>query len=106
MNIIEYIPFGHDNPISRPELIRRTGADDRVIRDMLRTARIDGDIVINDGDGYFRYKDKSDLPALRRYYRKERARAFSILENLMPMKAFLEAFGDTDQITLEELGLG
>lgn len=106
MNIIEYIPMGHDNPISRAELYYRTGIDDREIRDAIRAARKAGEIIISDAAGYFRYKDESDLPYLRGYYAKERARAFSCLENLMPMKAFLEENGDADQITLEELGLG
>ena len=106
MNIVEYIPLGHEHPISRAELYHRTGVDDRMIRDAIRAARKAGEIIISYGAAYFRYKDRSDLPYLRIYYAKERARAFSCLENLMPMKAFLEEHGDEDQITLEELGLG
>lgn len=106
MNIVEYIPMGHERAISREELIRRTGINDRKIREAIRSAKMSGCIIVNDKAGYFRYRDENDLPYLRSYYAKERARAFSCLENLMPMKAFLEENGDTEQITLEEIGLG
>jgi hypothetical protein len=106
MNVVEYIPYGHEHPISREELIRMTGVVDRNIRDAIRAARLEGQMIISTADGYFRYRDEDDLPELRSYYMKERARTFSCLENLNMLKTFLEEHGDRNQITLGELGLG
>ncbi len=33
-NITDVIPYGHENAVTRAELVRRTGETDRVIRDL------------------------------------------------------------------------
>lgn len=52
IQIAEVIPFGHDNGVSREELIRRTGLPDRLVRDAINKSDA---LIINlqDGKGYF-----------------------------------------------------
>ena len=55
MDIVDYIPFGRENAVTRAQLRSRTGIDDRAIRDMIAAARRDTVILnMQDGKGYFR----------------------------------------------------
>lgn len=59
MNILDYIPTGHKNAISRRWLQTVTRLNDRKIRDMIsavNTGGEDNELIINlqDGKGYFR----------------------------------------------------
>lgn len=55
MDIVDYIPFGRENAVTRAQLRSRTGIDDRTIRDMIADARRDTVILnMQDGKGYFR----------------------------------------------------
>ena len=105
MNIIEYIPMGHDNLITREELVRRTGESDRKIRMAIRSAQNAGHEIINVDGGYFRYKDEDDLPYLRTYYMRERARAHDCMLKQRIVRRMYERH-DANQITLEEFGWG
>ena len=40
MDIVDYIPFGRENAVTRAQLRSRTGIDDRAIRDMIATCRM------------------------------------------------------------------
>lgn len=53
MDIIDFIPYGHDNAVTRSELISMTGESDRAIRDAISNSK---ELIINlqDGAGYFR----------------------------------------------------
>lgn len=52
-SIIEVIPFGHDNAVTRSELVMMTGMNDRKVRDEINQCK---ELIINlqDGHGYFR----------------------------------------------------
>lgn len=53
-DILDYIPTGHDNAVTRRELTDQTGIKDRAIRDMIRYARRKIVILnLQDGKGYF-----------------------------------------------------
>ena len=62
MNIVDYIPIGHKNAISRARLTQemaRKGISERKVRDMIAEANKSDDdsvLIINlqDGKGYFR----------------------------------------------------
>lgn len=59
MNILDYIPTGHKNAVSRRWLQTVTRLNDRKIRDMIsavNTGGEDNELIINlqDGKGYFR----------------------------------------------------
>jgi hypothetical protein len=55
MNILDYIPNGKDNAISRLRLCQMTGLSDREVRNAIAKAR-NSTVIINnsDGNGYFR----------------------------------------------------
>lgn len=62
--IIDCIPYGHENAIQRRELVRRTGEKDRVVRDAIACSE---ELVINmqDGRGYFKpLPEEADLVAI------------------------------------------
>lgn len=64
LNIVDYIPLGSENAVSRRELCLRTGLDDRTMRDDIEKAR--GHCAIcndQDGRGYYipRLKEGLDI---------------------------------------------
>lgn len=78
MNIIEYIPTGKDNAISRADLRRLTGLGDRAIRDMIADARRETVILnLQDGGGYF-IPEKDEAHLIRQYIMQEEHRLRSI----------------------------
>ena len=46
MNIVDYIPYGHENAISRLKLKRLSGKDDRAMRVEIAKKRIEEKIPI------------------------------------------------------------
>ena len=54
--IIEHIPVGYENAITRKELCRKAGVSDRLMRRMIEDACESGIVILNlqDGKGYFR----------------------------------------------------
>lgn len=61
INIIDYIPIGRDNAVTRSYLAAVTGLRDRQIRDAIAKARRDN-VIINtqDGKGYYRLVGNGD----------------------------------------------
>ena len=65
MNILDYIPIGHENAISRETLATVTQLSDRKLRDLISEINQNNDdsqIIINlqDGKGYFRPAEDED----------------------------------------------
>ena len=90
MDIVDYIPFGRENAVTRAQLRSRTGIDDRTIRDMIADARRDTVILnMQDGKGYFR-----PLPEERQlveaYAKQETARLKSIGWSLKATRQMLK----------------
>ncbi len=64
LNIVNIIPFGKDNAISRTALCHITGLSDRAVRDAIADARNEHVILsVRDGKGYFRptEEEKKDV---------------------------------------------
>lgn len=87
-NIVNYIPIGKENAISRKELCRLTGLSDRVIRREIAKARETTCICNGQADdgGYY---IPSTIEDANRFYRQERKRALSILRCLRGTKNFI-----------------
>ena len=90
MDIVDYIPFGRENAVTRAQLRSRTGIDDRAIRDRIADARRDTVILnMQDGKGYFR-----PLPEERHlvevYAKQETARLKSIGWSLKAARQMLK----------------
>lgn len=94
MNIIEYIPIGHDNAISRKQLCQLTGLPDRLMRKAIERARRDYAILNIDGSGYFQpEEDESYL--VERWLRQERSRGKSVEQSMRGAEHFLT--GETEE---------
>ncbi len=90
MDIVDYIPFGRKNAITRTRLRIVTGLNDRQIRRMIAEAR-ENTVILNmqDGKGYFR-----PLPEERHlveaYDKQETARLKSIGWSLKATRQMLK----------------
>ena len=59
MNIVDYIPQGRENAVTRAELCKRIGLPDRTVRELISQARRETCILnAQDGNGYFRLETK------------------------------------------------
>lgn len=78
MNIIDYIPTGQSNAISRRTLRTVTGLPDRLMRKEIERARRDYAILnAQDGSGYFR-PAPGEAYLTERWLRQERSRECSV----------------------------
>lgn len=90
LNIVNLIPFGRENAISRTALANITGLSDRAVRDLIAEARNDTVIIsATDGKGYFRptEKEKADVEA---WIKIETARANSVTKAIAKAKDMIE----------------
>ena len=81
LNILDYIPTGRMNAITRHALAIRTGISDRQVRDLIHYARRDIPILnMQDGRGYFipDMNDEVERGMLAAYVRQEENRLRSI----------------------------
>lgn len=69
MNITTFIPTGKENRISFKELKACSGiSDDAAVRRALRIARNNGELICNDGNGYYMAEKPEDLDrSIKRY---------------------------------------
>ena len=84
------IPKGRRNAISREDLAAALHTTDRKMRKAVAEAKMQGVMICNDGDGYYQSDELNDL---WRQYRRETARAMSILKARKPMRDVLKAAG-------------
>ena len=76
MNIIEYIPYGKENAISRVDLVSLTGCPDRVVRDMIHDARRERPILSRTDGGYY-LPTANETREVEQFYKRESNRAKS-----------------------------
>ena len=88
--ITEFIPEGAEKAIKREELVEKTGMSDRKVRKAIEEARRTGMIILNEGDGYY---TTDDLNAMYREYKRETARALSILKTRKALRKKLKDAG-------------
>ena len=89
--VLDAIPFGKENAVTREYLTAKTGLPDRQVRKAIEEIRRNH-IVLNDqdGKGYYRSYDLDDI---ERFYRQERARALAVLYRMKPMRILLRGGG-------------
>lgn len=65
MNLLDYIPFGKENAITRQELVRLTGLDDRTIRNEIKRLNREGVPILSSSHtcGYWQSDDVKELEA-------------------------------------------
>jgi hypothetical protein len=89
MNIIDFIPFGKENAISRKRLCTLYGTPDRVMRKQIENERGEHAILnAQDGGGYFRPLPK-EKPLVERWLRQERSRGRSVEQSTRGAEKFL-----------------
>lgn len=79
-------------PLTRRELADRLDMDDRQVRDLIRSLRTRGYIIVNDGDGRGYYMAAS-TERIERHFNTERKRAMSILSALSASRTILRQEG-------------
>ena len=62
LNILDYIPVGRENAITRAELVRLTGLPDRTIREAIERKRFEGEPIMSSSSakGYWLSNDPDD----------------------------------------------
>lgn len=88
--IIDFIPSGHANAVTRENLTMVSGFSDREVRRQIEMANNSGFVILNNGDGYFQYKNAKDRPFLDEYIASERSRMNSIRRKITHMKEAVE----------------
>ena len=104
--IKEHLMRGKDAGVTRTWLATQTGVNDRSVRLAIEDLRNDGMLICNDqdGEGYYLASDERDI---MRQYRRDCARAMSILKRLKPLRMAVREIEhqeeNKDQVTVEEI---
>lgn len=96
ITIIDLIPEGRDNAISREQLLTKCKDaglcyTDRHMRLLIEHEKTDFVILAREGGGYYR-PTHDDMLDLNRYIRQETKRAISVFKNIKLAKAMYEDF--------------
>ena len=98
MNIIDYIPYGKNNAISRRMLCQLTGLPDRMMRKAIEKARQQYPILNSqDGSGYFQ-PSSEEKPLVERWLRQERSRERAVSNSTIGAQKWLT--GDCGKFTV------
>jgi transcriptional regulator with XRE-family HTH domain len=87
--LIELISIGKENAVSREYLREATGWNDRLVRRRIAEARKAGLLIVNDQDGNG-YYFANNIDEVRKQYKRDRARALSILARLQTARKILK----------------
>lgn len=75
IKIVDYIPFGKENAISRQQLERVTGLSDRDVREAISLARRNMVILnLSNGKGYFQPIQGEEDDLVVKYFKQEDSR--------------------------------
>lgn len=107
MHILDYIPTGHDNAVTRETLQSLTHLSDRKIRVLIAEANKsapDDVLIINlqDGMGYFRPAPDEDY-LVRVWKMQEKARGISVDESVEAADRYLSRGEQKKKKTVDEL---
>ena len=90
IDILEYIPYGKENAITRTTLCMITGLNDRSMRESINRARKRAVVInLSDGSGYYRPTD-NEVTEVIRFKKQEESRAKDVFSNLQPVRKFLQ----------------
>ena len=95
MNIIDFIPFGHENAVGRKYLSSMTGLSDRKVRDMIENESNREHPILNlqDGKGYFQPSEK-EAYLVRIYIAQESRRMRKISHKVGEINKYLKKSGN------------
>lgn len=87
--VINLIPYGKENAISRSALVNATGMSDRLVRRAIADARIKNVILSNPKGGYYRPM-LSDAAEIEAYIKQEQSRAKNCFKAIVYANSYLE----------------
>ena len=90
MDILQYIPHGRENAISRRELCRITGLDDRVVRQEIKRLVRDKGIPILSSSAARGYWISESFDEMRAYVRENDTREATLRRNVDPIRQIIE----------------
>lgn len=63
VNVLEFIPRGKENAITRAELVEKIGLDDRTVRELIHDKRTKGEFIISStsGKGYYLPEKREEM---------------------------------------------
>ena len=93
-HLISSIPEGAENAISMKNLAKRLDIGQRELRRLVMIARIEGNIILSNDDGYFTSHDRKDI---RRYYQRIQNRQRSTAEALSAIRRELKKAEDDSE---------
>ena len=87
LNVIDYIPVGHKNAVTRQYLTTMTGLSDRTVREMIEKECTSEHPILNmqDGKGYFQ-PAADEMHLVRLYLAQENHRTVRIRKKLSEIK--------------------
>lgn len=93
MEIIDYIPVGHKNAVSRQYLSKITGMGDRKVREAIHEAKRNT-VILNVGKGYYipDPEDVIDRKEVIRYMKQEESRIKSTGWALKAVRKMVKEF--------------
>lgn len=91
MDILQLIPNGAENAISRKDLAAATGLNDRTMREAIEQLRHNGHLICSKPTGG--YYQPTNIEDIERMYRTELKRAKAILHRLTPLRQALKQEG-------------
>lgn len=95
--VLEHIPKGHKNGISKSELQKRCGFGERMVRKLIEIASTSEHPVINlqDGHGYFIPED-NEKELVKKVLSQEKSRANHILKRVEMCEVWLSDRGERE----------
>lgn len=88
MNILDFIPTGKENAISRQELMQRTGVGERLIRDAIKR-QVENGVPILSSSGHKGYWYSEDIDEIEEFIRENDHRANALSKTTAKLKKHL-----------------
>lgn len=96
MNILDYIPEGHENAINLNQLVIRTGLERRKVRELIERSNYNSETqpIVNmmDGNGYF-IPTAEESDCIKRYIISEKSRARNLERKIRNLEKYLSNIG-------------
>ena len=98
LNVIDYIPVGHKNAVTRQYLITMTGFSDRTVREMIEKECTSEHPILNmqDGKGYFQ-PAADEMHPVKLYLAQENHRTVRIRKKLSEIKKYARSQNEVEK---------
>ncbi len=107
VDILQYIPVGHKNAVSREYLSSVTGYSDRKVRELIEKACTREHPILNmqDGKGYFRPAE-NEMHLVRLYRAQENRRTLKIRNKVTELDKYIKVTDEANsELTRNQMNL-